>query len=164
MKRAAATIAGVALLAGVAGCNLAKSPDTRADEAAIRTLDAEWVKAAQTKHVEEWLAFYSDDAVVLPPNDKIATSRAGIRKPIGELLGLPGLAITWQPAKVEVARSGDLAYLYGTYELSWDEAQHKRATDRGKNVEIWKRQSGGDWKCVVDTWNSDIPAPPSAPK
>jgi uncharacterized protein (TIGR02246 family) len=145
------------------GCNSAAAPGARtADEEAIRKLDADWVKAAQSKQVDAWLAFYSADAVVLPPNDKVAANRDGIRKAVGELLGLPGLAISWQPSKVEVAQSGELAYLYGAYEVSWDEAG-KRTTDLGKNVEIWKKQSDGSWKCIVDTWNSDLPVVPSPP-
>jgi ketosteroid isomerase-like protein len=58
---------------------------------------------------------------------------------------------------VSIARGGDLAYLYGTYELSFDEAPGKRTTDRGKIVEIWKKRGNGTWNCVVDTWNSDLP-------
>lgn len=144
------------------GCAAPAPPDTRAaDEAAIRKLDADWVKAAQTKQVDAWVAFYGENTVVLPPNEKVATTKDAIRKSVGDLLGLPGLAITWQPTKVEVARSGDLAWLYGAYEVSWTEAG-KRTTDVGKNVEVWKKQPDGNWKCVLDTWNSDLPVPPAA--
>jgi len=136
-------------------------PDTRpAEEAAIRKTDAEWVKAAQTKQVDAWVAFYADDAAVLPPNDKLATTKESIRKSVSELLALPGLTISWQPTKVEVARSGDLGYLYGAYELSMKDAKGKPATDRGKIVEIWRKQADGNWKCIVDTWNSDLPSHP----
>jgi ketosteroid isomerase-like protein len=135
----------------------------RADEEALRRLDAEWVKAAQSKQVDAWVAFYSDDAAVLPPNEAMATDKDSIRKSVSGLLGLPGLTISWQPTKVEVARGGDLAYLYGRYEVSFDEAPGKRTTDRGKIVEIWKKQADGNWKCIVDTWNSDLPAAPSTP-
>src|SRR5262245_7065129 len=156
----------LALLAGVVllhGCASAPPADTRAgDEAAIRKIDAEWVKAAQTKQVDAWMAFYADDAVVLAPNEKVAASRESIRKAVGDLLALPGLAITWQPSKVEVARSGDLAYIYGTYDVSWDESNGKRTTDVGKNVEIWRKQADGSWKCIVDTWNTDLPPAPPA--
>jgi ketosteroid isomerase-like protein len=90
--------------------------------------------------------------------------RDSIRKSVSGLLGLPGLTISWQPTKVEVARGGDLAYVYGRYEVSFDEAPGKRTTDRGKIVEIWKKQADGNWKCIVDTWNSDLPAAaPSTP-
>ena len=132
--------------------------DTRpADEAAIRLADSYWVKAAQSKQVDAWMAFYADDAVVLPPNEKMATDKDSIRKSVGLLLGLPGLSLSWEPATVEVAHSGDLAYLYGGYVLTFNDAKGKPVTDHGKNVEIWKKQGDGHWKCILDTWNSDLP-------
>ncbi|HTV65288.1 MAG TPA: DUF4440 domain-containing protein [Bryocella sp.] len=127
---------------------------------AIRKLDADWVKAAQSKQPDAWMAFYADDAVVLPPNAKIATSKEEIRKPVSELLSLPALSINWQPTKIEVAQSGDLAYLYGAYQLSFNDSNGKAVSDAGKNVEIWKKQPDGSWKCILDTWNSDLPPAP----
>jgi ketosteroid isomerase-like protein len=35
--------------------------------------------------------------------------------------------------------------------------------DMGKLVEIWKKQPDGKWKCIVDTYNSDLPVS-SAPE
>jgi ketosteroid isomerase-like protein len=128
----------------------------------IRKLDADWVKAAQSKQPDAWMAFYADDAVVLPPNEKIATTKEEIRKPVSDLLSLPGLSINWQPTKIEVARSGDLAYLYGAYQLSFNDPSGKMVSDAGKNVEIWKKQPDGSWKCILDTWNSDLPPTPAA--
>ena len=134
--------------------------DTVADEATIRKADADWVKAARSRKVDAWLAFYSDDAIVLPPNDKVANNKGSIRKPVSELLALPGLSIAWHPTKVEVARSGDIAYVTGAYELTFSDSKGKPVTDKGKLVEIWKKQPDGGWKCIVDTWNSDLPAVP----
>jgi len=158
-----ATYLSLSCVLGMAGCAPASAPDTRAaDEAAIRKADAEWVQAAKSLKVDAWMAFYTDEAAVLPPNDKMATSKESIRKAVSDLLGLPGLSISWTPAKVEVSRSGDLAYAYGAYDLSWTNGG-KTATDHGKNVEIWKKQPDGGWKCIVDTWNSDLPlAPPTS--
>ncbi len=140
-------------------------PDTRAaDEAAVRKTDADWAAAAQSKQVDAWVAFYSDDAVILPPNDAAATSKDSIRKTVGGLLGLPGLSVKWQATKVEVARSGDIAYASGTYELGFKGPKGKPVADHGKYVEVWKKQPDGGWKCVVDTWNSDLPAMPAPAK
>jgi ketosteroid isomerase-like protein len=139
------------------GCNSrppASSP--AADEEAVRQADENWDKAAQSKKVDDWVAFYAKDAVILPPNDKKADTQEGIRKYIGELLAAPGLAIHWAPAKVELARSGDLAYTQGSYTLTVD-VHGKPVTDQGKTVEIWKRQEDGSWKCIVDMWSSDLP-------
>ena len=145
----------------VSGCKeSAQGSEMASETGAIRALDASWVAAGQSKNVDAWVAFYADDAAVLPPNEPIAASREAIRKSVSELLSLPGLSIDWKPTKIEIARSGELAYLYGAYSLAWDDSG-KRATDKGKNVEIWKKQPNGRWKCVVDTWNSDLPPIPT---
>ncbi|MBI2687575.1 MAG: DUF4440 domain-containing protein [Acidobacteria bacterium] len=149
-------------LFGCASPQATEPPDTRAaDEAAIRKLDEAWVKAAQTKSADAFVAYYAAGAVVLPPNDPIAASPETIKKAIDALMALPGMSISWKATKVEVSRSGDLAYLYGTYELTFKDDKGKPVSDHGKMVEIWKKQADGGWKCIVDTWNTDVPmAPP----
>lgn len=151
-------------MAALAGCGgPAATPDTRAaDEAAIRKIDEQWAKdAGEKKTVDAWMLYYTDDAVVLPPNEPIQTTNEGIRKSLAGLMGLPGLSITWQLTKVEVAKSGELAYAYGAYEMSFDD-KGARVSDKGKILEIWKKQADGGWKCAVDTWNTDMPLMPPA--
>ena len=87
-------VLGIAIL--MTACNSVQQSQpaggTRAaDEAAIRKADADWVKAAQTEKVDDWVAFYSDDAVVLPPNDKAANSKDSIRKTMIDSLAMPCL-------------------------------------------------------------------------
>jgi len=154
-----------ALVMPFAGCSRATGDAALAkqqaeDEATIRRLDAAWVKAAASKDPDAWVAFYAGNATVLPPNAKTMTDKAAIRKSIADLLSLPNLRLSWEPTKVEVAKSGDLAYLYGAYSMTMTDQQGKPVTDFGKNVEIWKRQSDGSWRCIVDTWNSDLPSTP----
>jgi uncharacterized protein (TIGR02246 family) len=144
----------------VAGCSRQQPPDNRAaDEATIRNLDAQWSKAAGAHDLDGIVSYYSDDAVLLPPNAPVAASKQSIRAswaPLAE----PGVSISWQVSKVEVARSGDLAYSTGTYALAIKDPQGKPVTDTGKFMEVWKRQPDGGWKAVADTYNSDLPAQP----
>jgi ketosteroid isomerase-like protein len=160
---AAAKYLGFCCVLMLLGCNRTpqQSAATQAaDEAAVRQTDENWSKAAQSKKVDDWVAFYSDDAVLLPPNDKKASGKENDRKVIADLLGLPGLALSWEPAKVEVAQSGDLAYTQGSYKLTTTDAHGQPMTDQGKTLEIWKKQADGTWKCVADMWNSDLSATP----
>lgn len=147
----------------LAGCthSAATKHDPAADEAALRALDTKWVTVAQTHDVNAWLAFYSDDAVLLPPNDKTTTGREAARKSISELLGLPHLVISWSTTKADV--SGDLGYLVGAYTLAFDGPNGTRINDTGKTLSIWRRQPDGSWKCTADTWSSDLPATPPTP-
>ena len=75
------------------------------------------------------------------------------------MLTTPGAAISWKTTKVEVAKSGDLACLSGTYEVTMNDPSGKPANDHGKYVEVWEKQADGKWKCGTDIWNSDLPAP-----
>jgi ketosteroid isomerase-like protein len=150
------------------GCNSAPQqptapPDTRtADEAAVRKADEDWSAAAKANQVGAWVAFYSDDAVVFPPNDAMASGKENIHKAVGDFLAMPGLAVSWKTTKVEAARSGEMAISYGAYEMSAKGPKGKPIMDRGKYVEVWKKQADGGWKCSEDIWNSDLPAAPPA--
>ena len=136
------------------------APDTRAaDEAAIRALDEQWSATAAKKDLDGTVAFYSDDAVLLAPNTPILTNAKSIRESWAGLLG-PNMDVSWKVSKVEVAKSGDLGYLYGTYQLAIkDPKGGPTINDNGKLVEVWRKQPDGKWKCIVDTYNSDIPSP-----
>jgi ketosteroid isomerase-like protein len=142
-------------------CQQQQAPDTRAaDEAAIRQTDVDWAKAAASKNVDVTVAFYSDDATVAPPNSPAVTDKKAIHDLWAALLGPDLVSITWAPTKIEVARSGDLAYLNGWYKMSAKDAKGNAVEEKGKMVEVWKKQSDGKWKCVSDIFNSDMPAPP----
>jgi ketosteroid isomerase-like protein len=124
-------------------------------EAAIRKADADWAAAASTASVDAWMGYYAADAIVMAPNVQIASTPERVRQTVTNLLALPALSVAWHPIKVEVATSGDLGYLIGAYELRYDDARGAHVSDQGKLLEIWKKQSDGSWKCIVDTWNSD---------
>jgi uncharacterized protein (TIGR02246 family) len=138
-----------------------EAPDTRpADEQTIRDLDGQWSKTAGTRDLDATVAYYSDDAVLLPPNEPIVTGKQAIRSSWMSLLS-PNIALSWQANKVDVARSGDLAYVVGAYTLTTRDAVGKPATDHGKTVEVFKKQADGSWKVVADMYNSDLAAPPA---
>jgi uncharacterized protein (TIGR02246 family) len=142
----------------------ASSADTKAIEQNLRDLDDQWSATAGAKDLEKTVAFYSEDAMVLPPNASAATSKEAIRRVWQDLLASPSLVISWKTTKVEVAKSGDLACLSGTYDLTMNDASGKPINDHGKYVEVWEKQSDGKWKCGTDIWNSDLPAAPSEKK
>jgi ketosteroid isomerase-like protein len=135
-------------------------------ERTLRDLDAQWSKAAAAKDLEQTIAYYSDDAIVLPPNATSAATKETVRNVWKDLLATPGLVITWKPANVRLGKSGEMAWVSGTYELTIKDASGKSANDRGKYLEVWEKQPDGNWKCAADMWNSDLAVsePPAAEK
>ena len=137
-------------------CNF--PPTTQAsDEQAIRAADAEWSKAAGAKDLDKTVSFYADDAMVLPPNEAAKTTKDAIRALWKGLIDSV-TDVSWKTTRVEMAKSGEMACLTGTYELTMKDG----TKDRGKYCEVWEKK-GGTWKCGTDIWNSDLPALGSSP-
>lgn len=154
----------IGLLVVSVACAPAPPPDTRAqDEAAVRAADSGASNAAQAKDLEKFLSYYAADTTILPPNGPMITGTDGARKMFGEMLTMPGFGISWQTIKAEAARSGDLAYSVGAYNMTMTGPDGKLVADRGKYTTIWKKQADGSWKIAADMLNSDMPAMPAPP-
>ena len=153
------------LLALSTACQTQATSDTRAaDDTALRKLDDEWSKAAGSRDVEKTISYYSDDAIVMPPNIPTLTGKEPIRSLWKSMLDSPSFSGGWKVTKVEVAQSGDLAYVSGNYEFNEKDDGGKPITDKGKYLEVWKKQSDGNWKCVADMFSSDLPVAAPAEK
>ena len=135
--------------------------DTKLEQA-LRDADAEFSNAAGSKDVDKTVSYYADDAIVMPPNSASVNTKDGIRGLWKDLFSTPGAAISWKATKVEVAKSGDIGFVTGTYEFTMNDATGKPVNDRGKYLEVWEKQPDGKWKCGADMWSSDLPATASA--
>jgi uncharacterized protein (TIGR02246 family) len=143
----------LALLLSMSGCSRQPS-----EESAVRAADAEWSKTAMANDLDGTVSFYSDDASILPPNAPIATGKQAIRAVWATMLS-PDTTVSWQVSKADVAQSGELAYVMGTYQISAKNPKGKSQEDHGKMVEVWKKRADGKWKTVADIFNSDVPLP-----
>ena len=145
----------VVILTAVCAVALAQSGKASKSEQAIRELDKAWSQAAQSKDVVKTVSFYADDASALPFNGPIATGKEQIKQLWSGLMAKPGYSLTFAPTKIDVAKSNDLAYEVGTFELKMNDSQGNLTTTPGKYVVAWKKQSNGDWKAELDIFNTD---------
>ena len=160
MIRFSMLVISVALLAFMWGCAPQAAPDTReADERAIREIEIEGSKAAAAKDMERYMSFLADDAVEFEPGAPMVAGKDAIRKSLAAFFAAPGSSLSFQASKVVVARGGDLAYSYGTYAMTMNDAKGKPVNDKGKYVTVYAKQPDGKWKVVADIYNSDLPAP-----
>ena len=108
-----------------------------ADEKAVRDADEQWSKVAASKDLDKTVSFYADDAVVLPPNQAAVTTRDGIRNLWKDFLDSLQ-EISWKTTGVKTAKSGDMAAVTGTYELTTKDG----TKDHGKYCEVWEKKAG----------------------
>lgn len=143
----------------LAGCGQqppAAPADTRAaDEAAVRAAATEWASSFPAKDVDKFVSFYAPSATVYPNGAPAVTGSAAIRSYWTGFFSLPGLVGSVTPKTFEVARSGDLGFESGTYEMTVNDAKGKPTATTGKYIVVWKKQGDGTWKAVVDIFNAD---------
>ena len=137
-------------------------PDTRAvDEKAIRDSEAAWVKAFATKEPAKAAAFYADDADSMLPDTPLMTGRQAILAGMKPELGDPNFSLVFAPAKVEIAKSGDIAYTQGRFAYTTtDPKTGKRVGQAGNYVEVYKKQADGTWKVEEDIATEETPLKP----
>ena len=132
----------------------APPPDTRkADEVAIRAASSDWSKASQAKDLDKATSYYTDDAVFFVNNGARVKGKDAIKASWKPMLETPGPGLTFETTFVEVARSGDIAYEYGTYDLKTEAKKGKVTDEKGKYVVVWKKQADGGWKAALDIDN-----------
>ncbi|MGQ0701533.1 MAG: YybH family protein [Gemmatimonadales bacterium] len=131
-------------------------PISEEDKTTIRNQTAAFATAVNAKDWATAASMYVDDAVFMPANGETVTGRNDIQ--------------TWMAAyppfsnfvanSVEIDGVGDLAYNRGTFEL---DVTPPGATapmhDKGKFLEVLRRQPDGSWKVIRDIFNSDLPLP-----
>ena len=157
--------AAFALAVILAGCQQAApppAPDTHdADVKAIRDLEA-MVQSNTGKDLDKVTAFYADDASVFWPDAPVINGMAAITTAMKPFLADKNFSFAWASHKVDVAKSGDLGYSQGAFTLTFTDPKTKKMlTERGKYVEVYKKQADGSWKCVADIVNEDAPPAPA---
>jgi len=145
----------VPVLAGLSiGCSKAPpvpQPETRVtDEQTIRESEIAWAHAYATKNIDRIVAQYADNGSSIIPGFAMVTGKDAIRAAVKDQLTDPRFALSFQTAKVEVSKSGDMAYTQGAFTFTGTDPKTKRAmTSTGHYVEVYMKQSDG-WKIVED--------------
>jgi ketosteroid isomerase-like protein len=67
---------------------------------------------------------------------------------------------TWEPIQCDVATSGDLGYVYGSYMMRTTGAK-PAGEEKGYYLRAWKRDADNRWRLVAEVTS---PLPPEAPK
>jgi uncharacterized protein (TIGR02246 family) len=165
MKRFATLCAITAMALTLTACN--QAADMRdADVKAIQNNETQWNQDFASKDVEKLVAHYTDDAVLMAPGMQPSSGKDAIRNVVKGMVTDPALSLKFHASKVEVAKSGDVAYAQGSYTMSMTDPQTKQViNDHGSYVTTYRKVADGTWKAVADIVSSEMPsaAPMPAP-
>ena len=163
MKRFAALCTATVLAATLTACNQT-SGNTDADIAAVRAVEAQWNQDWAAHDIDKIMSHYADDAVLMVPFTPAATGRAAITEGNKPMAADPVTALKFTAARVEVAKSGDVAWTQGSYTLTLTDPQSKQViNDHGSYVTTYRKQPDGSWKAIADIATSEVPPPVPPP-
>jgi len=152
-SRALAVSALVAVAVSVVACQAPPASGlSEADKTALRQNDETFATSANAKNFAAAAALYMDDASLLLPNAPAVQGRQQIQKWMSDNPPLSDFKI--EP--VDIDGRGDLAYVRGNYALTMTPPSGAAVHDRGKFIEIWRKQADGSWKIRWDIFNSDL--------
>jgi uncharacterized protein (TIGR02246 family) len=163
MKRCFAVLCTTAVVALFTGCSEPVA-NTDAEVKALKDIEVQWNKDYEAKDAAKLAAHYADDATVMNPGMPASKGKAAIQKTLADMVGDPALSLKFESDRVEIAKSGDVAYTQGHYTMTMtDPATKKPMNDHGSYVTIYKKQADG-WKAVQDAAISDVPPPAPPPE
>ncbi|MDH3711346.1 MAG: DUF4440 domain-containing protein [Cyclobacteriaceae bacterium] len=126
--------------------------DLQAEGEKVMEASRAWAKSQSN---EEYLSYWTEDALVAAPGQPTYRGHDEIRKMLESSAEIPGFEVNWEPKEVFLAKSGDLAYLIENNYFAWTDSLGTQVKTFNKAVTIWKKQEDGSWKCVVDIFNDD---------
>ena len=151
--RRSAWILGLALAWVSCAAACAPSVNVEQERNALLALDREWSQT--TKDMNKFVSYYASDASLHPQGMPSATGSTAIMDAFMKISSTPGFSLRWTPVRASVSAAGDVGYTVGTYDASMN-----GATEKGKYVAVWKKQSDGAWKVADNIFNADAAGPP----
>jgi ketosteroid isomerase-like protein len=155
MKRAFFAVVFCTLSLLLAGAAAPQQPSNlQAGFDSLVAAERAFAKLSEAKGIKEsFLANIADDAVIFRP-DPVPGKQWLTEHPN------PGAFLTWHPVYAEIARSGDLGWTTGPYEITVKEEK-----GYGQYSTVWRKQADGHWKFVADLGiETPAPAPEGTPK
>lgn len=146
----------IAAILALAACNTAPLPLTEAETASIRELSDEFTKSMVAADWAGLMKLYTEDANLMPPGGPSVAGRPAIEAFMAAFPKVTEMRFDFH----EIDGRGDLAFVRGAYRMTMEiPGVPGPVTDKGKFIEIRRKQADGRWLIASDIFNSDVPPP-----
>ena len=122
-----------------------------ADRTAIAANSADWLAAVRKADWSAVAAAYTQDAMLLPPEQPAVAGRDAIAKWFAAFPPIISMELDDQ----ETDGRGDVAYVRGAYRLVVAPPGAGTVRETGKYIEIRRRQPDGSWLKLRDMFSPD---------
>lgn len=143
-----------ALALSLAACSSTPDSLSDADRGQIKAASDAWRLANSRRDVSSVGALYARDAILLPPNAPVVRGRADIEGFFGAMPNFTNFDVVL----LEIEGDGSVAWVWGAYSMQLAlPGIASPVPERGKFLEIWRKQEDGSWRIERDMFSSDLP-------
>jgi ketosteroid isomerase-like protein len=115
--------------------------------ASLMNAERSFARTCSEKGIRQsFLDFLADSSILFRPHP-VNGRQFLLGRPVPATL--PPVRLAWAPIFAEVSEAGDFGYTTGPFELS-ELSSKKEPTHYGAFFSIWKKQSNGVWKVILD--------------
>lgn len=145
-----------ALVLALSGCS-APEPSTQPEVAASKIelgrMNRDFAAALNARDAKAAAALYADDAVLFPPGEPLVRGRQAIEEYWRAAIESGGVRDV-SVETIDASSSGSLGYETGSYVLTANGPDGDPVIEKGRYVELLRREQDGRWLSTHGIWNA----------
>jgi ketosteroid isomerase-like protein len=128
--------------------------DTKKERDNLLQTDREFsAYSVENGTAEAFKKYLMEEAVQLPSGQNPILGRDKIYEDM--LRAGSDYTLNWEPQDGEVSSSSDMGYTWGIYTLSFPIDTSGNQSQKGKYLNVWKKDGGGNWRVIIDIGNQN---------
>ncbi len=132
----------------ISGCN-SDRVNMKKEEESLLNADKEFAAYSKVHGAAEaFKNFLSEGALQFSAERDVVVGNLAVYDIMKQ--GDDGYDLLWEPQFAEVAKSGEIGWTWGYYDLHIKENGETRY---GKYLNVWKKNAAGEWKVAADIGN-----------
>jgi len=137
----------------ISSCTEKKEASKQATTDELSQMKRDFAKALNAKDAVAAANCYTEDAILLPPNQAPVKGRAGIQKYWEGAIAAG--AFDAKVVTTETGSNGDLGYEIGRLQMKIKMPDGRIVLEMNKYTELLKLGADGKWKSTHGMWNTD---------
>lgn len=143
----------VLALGGCSGQDASNQAEVSAGKIELGQMNRDFAAALNAKDAKAAAALYTEDAVLIPPGEPLVRGREAIEEYWRGAIESGGVRDV-SVETMDALSSGSLGYETGSFVLTANGPDGEAVIDRGRYIELLRREPDGRWLSTHGIWNA----------
>ena len=140
-------------LSGCSGSGNSTQTEVSASKSELGQMNRDFAAALNAKDAKAAAALYAEDAVLIPPGESVVRGREAIEEYWRGAIEEGGVRDV-SVETMDALSSGSLGYETGSFVLTANGPDGEPVVDRGRYMELLRREPDGRWLSTHGIWNA----------